>query len=108
MDLTFSFLYKFFWGVVITAPTLLLFTLVIIVLGLIVGRKENWTNFDAIYWALITALTVGYGDIRPVERPSKILAIIISVIGIMLFGIIVAITVNTFGSSLQEHISTNK
>ena len=75
-----------------------------IILGLVVGKKEGWTNFDAIYWAFITALTVGYGDLKPTVKSSRILALIISVIGIMLFGIIVAITVNTFGSTLQEHL----
>jgi len=104
MELTFSFLHKFFWGIVLTFPTLMLFILLIIILGLVVGKKEDWTNFDAIYWVFITALTVGYGDIRPVEKSSRILALVISVIGIMLFGIIVAITVNTLGISLQEHL----
>jgi voltage-gated potassium channel len=106
MDLTFAFLYKFFWAVVLTFPTLILFSLVIAVLGLVVGKKEGWTNFDAIYWAFITALTVGYGDLRPTKKSSRIFALLISVIGIMLFGIVVAITVNTFGSSLQEHLAS--
>lgn len=104
MELTFSFLHKFFWGILLISPTLLLLAFLIIILGLIVGKKESWTNFDAIYWAFITALTVGYGDIKPAEKPSRILALIISVIGIMLFGIIVAITVETLGMSLKEHL----
>ncbi|GAA0399990.1 hypothetical protein GCM10009133_06060 [Cocleimonas flava] len=106
MNLTFAFLYKFFWAVVLTFPTLILFSIVIAVLGLVVGKKEGWTNFDAIYWAFITALTVGYGDLRPTKKSSRIFALLISVIGIMLFGIVVAITVNTFGSSLQEHLAS--
>lgn len=106
MELTFSFLHKFFWGIVLTFSTLFLFFLIIAVLGLIVGKKEGWSRFDAIYWAFITALTVGYGDFRPVERSSKIVALIISLIGIMLFGFIVAITVNTFSVSLQEHLKS--
>ncbi|WP_299872553.1 potassium channel family protein [uncultured Cocleimonas sp.] len=106
MDLTFAFLYKFFWAVVLTFPTLILFSIVIAVLGLVVGKKEGWTNFDAIYWAFITALTVGYGDLRPTKKSSRIFALLISVIGIMLFGIVVAITVNTFGSSLQEQLAS--
>lgn len=108
MELTFSFLYKFFWGILLTLPTLAMLAIVIMILGIVVGKKEGWNKFDSIYWAFITALTVGYGDIRPVNRYSKVLALIISLIGIMLFGIIVAITVNTFGISLEEHLLNSK
>lgn len=105
MELTFSFLYKFFWGIVLSFPTLLLLSLIIVLLSLIVGKHEHWNKFDSIYWAFITALTVGYGDFKPTKRSSKIMSLIISFIGIMLFGIIVAITVNTFAISLQEHLN---
>lgn len=96
MGFTFAFLHKFFWGIYLTLPPLLFLCVTIIILGLIVGQKEGWSKFNSLYWAFITALTVGYGDIRPSKKLSKILSLIITLVGIMLFGIIVAITVNTF------------
>jgi voltage-gated potassium channel len=78
--------------------------MIIMVLALIVGRAENWSKFDSIYWAFITALSVGYGDLRPSQTCSKILALIISLIGIMLFGVIAAIAVNTFALAFHDSV----
>ncbi len=38
------------------------------------------------YWAIITMTTVGYGDINPTSPESKIVAIVLSCIGILLYG----------------------
>jgi voltage-gated potassium channel len=104
MEFTFSFFHKILWGIYLALPPLFVLCLIIIVLGLVVGQKEEWNKFDSIYWAFITALTVGYGDIRPVKKPSKILSLVIAVAGIMLFGIIVAITVSTFTAAFNEYV----
>lgn len=108
MEFTIAFFEKFFWGIFLTMPPLLFLGLIIILLGLLAGQKEGWNKFDSIYWALITALTVGYGDIRPTKQSSKVLALIIAVIGIMLFGIIIAITVNTFTLAFNEFVLYSK
>jgi voltage-gated potassium channel len=44
------------------------------------------------YWSFITALTIGYGDIRPDKKSTRILSVIIGMLGIMFTGIIVAAT----------------
>ena len=74
-------------------------------LGLIVGHIEAWRKFDAIYWAFITALTVGYGDIRPMKKKSRLLSIIIGCLGLMLGGIIVALTVEAASRSFNTHVT---
>lgn len=38
--------------------------------------------FDAIYWAVVTLTTVGYGDIYPVSDIGKIISMISSIMGI--------------------------
>jgi voltage-gated potassium channel len=73
-----------------------------------VGRIEGWNKFDSIYWSFITAMTVGYGDLRPSKKRSKILSIIIAFVGFMLFGIIVAITVNTATKAFHQHVDINQ
>lgn len=50
---------------------------------------------DSVYYAFITATTVGYGDIHPKKNLSKSLAIIISFVGIILTGIIVALALHS-------------
>lgn len=52
------------------------------------GGKEGWSRFGSFYWSFITATTVGYGDIRPVKQGSKILAILIAFMGLVLTGIV--------------------
>ena len=77
MDFTVTFIKIFFWGVYLTYPIILAIIVIIISLGLIVGRIESWTKFNSIYWSFITALTVGYGDMKPISKASKILSIIL-------------------------------
>ena len=105
MQFSITFLEYLFWGVVLISPILLMLGLLVIVLGLVVGRIEQWTRFDAIYWALITALTVGYGDIRPTKKSSRVLSTIIAIVGIMFTGIIVAITVKATSGAFEQHVS---
>jgi len=69
-----------------------------------VGRLESWNRYDATYWAFITAATVGYGDIRPTTRPSKILSIVIALIGMVFTGIMIAVSVNAASLALDRHV----
>jgi len=108
MDFTLDFIQLFMHGIALTAPLLLFFALLIVVLGQIVGRRENWSRLDALYWSFITATTVGYGDFRPTHKYTKTLSILIALFGIMFTGIIVAITINTATLALkaQTEVST--
>jgi voltage-gated potassium channel len=105
MEFTLTFIDYLFTMIYLTFPLLILFQILIILLGQIVGRIEKWSIFNALYWSFITAFTVGYGDIRPLKKRSKIMAIIIALIGIMFTGIIVAITVTAATQSFKEHIA---
>ena len=95
MEFTLTFLKLFFFGLYLAAPLLLTLLLAVIVLGLIVGKKESWTRFDAVYWSFVTSTTLGYGDFRPIKKISKVLAIFIALTGIIFSGILVAIAVNS-------------
>jgi len=71
-------------------------------LGQVVAHIEKWHWFDGLYWAFITATTVGYGDIRPLKKRSKILSIFIAFIGLMFTGIIVAVAVNSTSVAIEK------
>ena len=83
-------------------PLLALLTMVIMMLGLVVGRFESWGRFDSIYWAFITATTVGYGDIRAKKRFSRLLSILIALIGVTFTGMIVALAINAATLAFNE------
>jgi voltage-gated potassium channel len=91
--LTVTFLKQFCIGLWLTLPLLVSLALAVTLLGLAVGRQEGWSRFDSIYWSFITATTVGYGDVRPVKRKSKIVAVIIAFLGLTLSGIVIAVAV---------------
>ena len=103
MDFSITFLQLLLRAVYLVSPLLILLCLVIMALGLIVGRIESWKKFDALYWAFITALTVGYGDIRPLRKLSKFFSVVVAWIGIMVSGLFVAVTVKTASSAFEMH-----
>jgi voltage-gated potassium channel len=76
---------------------------VIIILGQWVGKRENWSRFDALYWTIITATTVGYGDLRPTGKMGKVLAVLIAFIGLVFTGIMVAIALQSVTTAFAEH-----
>jgi voltage-gated potassium channel len=91
--ITGTFLRQFALGFEETAPLLLSLGLGIALLGYAVGRNEGWSGFESLYWSFITATTVGYGDLRPSKRASRVLAILIAFLGLMLTGIVIALAV---------------
>ena len=104
MAFTFTFLKTFLYGLYYTAPLLLSIMLTTICLGQIVGHIESWKRFDALYWSFITATTVGYGDIRPTYRTSKVLSVLIALTGLIFTGIIVAIAVRSASYAFNIHV----
>lgn len=91
--LTITFLKQFGLGLSLTFPLLLSLVALITLLGQAVGRKEGWSRFNSFYWSFITATTVGYGDIQPTKRGSKIFAVLIAFLGHVLSGILIAVAV---------------
>ena len=94
MQFAFSYVYLFYQHLVAAWPLLAFLAAIVVLLGLIAGRIESWPRFDSIYWAFITATTVGYGDIRPKKPFSRILAVLIAFIGLTFTGIVVALAIN--------------
>jgi len=57
---------------------------------------------DAMYWAITTLTTVGYGDEVPVTPLGKLVAGITMVMGLLLFALPIGILANGFVSGLQR------
>jgi voltage-gated potassium channel len=101
--LTLTFLKQFCFGLWLMLPLLLGLAVVVVLLGQAVGRQEGWSQFDSFYWSFITATTVGYGDIKPVKRKSRVIAIIVAFLGLTLTGIVIAVAVQAATAALATH-----
>ena len=45
------------------------------------------TFFDAVYWSVVTMVTVGYGDIIPTSIAGRVVAMITSIVGVIIFAL---------------------
>eukprot|EP00563_Minutocellus_polymorphus_P016521 CAMPEP_0181058498 /NCGR_PEP_ID=MMETSP1070-20121207/20854_1 /TAXON_ID=265543 /ORGANISM="Minutocellus polymorphus, Strain NH13" /LENGTH=371 /DNA_ID=CAMNT_0023138059 /DNA_START=204 /DNA_END=1319 /DNA_ORIENTATION=- len=52
---------------------------------------ESWSITDALYYAVVTFTTIGYGDLSPSTTPGKIFAIIFSLFGVTIVGVALGI-----------------
>ncbi|VFQ43148.1 potassium channel family protein [Desulfoluna butyratoxydans] len=104
MDFTLTFIRFLFWALYLAAPLMVFLLLVIVALGQWVGRLEKWARFDTLYWTFITATTVGYGDMRPVRKGSRVLSVLIALTGLMFTGILVALALHSATLAFGEHV----
>ena len=86
-------------GVKVAWPILFGLLGIIVALGIVIGWREGWTLLDAVYFAFVSGLTIGYGDLVPKQPLSRVLAIIIGLTGVLLVGLIVAIGVRALERS---------
>lgn len=60
------------------------------------------TYGDAIWWSIVTATTVGYGDLSPETAPGRIIAIVLMLFGIGLIGMLTSSITTYFLSSKKK------
>ncbi len=66
------------------------------------GNDNINSLFDALYWALITISTVGYGDISPVTPEGRVVSMVIIVTGIAMISFVTSVIVSSFSEKLTE------
>ncbi len=85
---------------------------------LISGSFMYWAEADAqpkqfgsipraLWWAIVTLTTVGYGDSYPVTTLGKIMAGIIAISGVMLVAIPTGLFAASFSEGIQRHRDRN-
>ena len=84
-----------FRGLRFVWPVLAGLVVVLIGLGMAVSLLEGWPLLDGIYFAFVTGLTVGYGDLVPSHVTSRILAIDGILLTALLAGVAVRAMQNT-------------
>ena len=68
--------------------------------GALIARFDGISLGNGIYFAFITALTVGFGDLVPKSGAAKIITIILALIGLIVLGIVVAVSTHALDIAL--------
>ena len=89
-------------AIYVTWPVLSIILAIQVGLGLLIGFLEGWPVGDAVYFTLITGLTIGYGDLVPRQALARVLAIGIGVCGLFLTGLIAGIAVYAMRTALGD------
>ncbi len=86
-----------FAGVIITVSSVLIYVME-------ANNPDSPINtlFDAVYWAVVTIFTVGYGDFVPVTTEGRTVAMVIIVAGIAVISFATSIVVSAFTEKLDE------
>src|SRR3954468_23491338 len=82
-----------FFGLRVVWPIVSVLLGAIVVLGAVVGFLEGWSLQESIYFAFVSGLTIGYGDLAPKMLLTRMLAVLIGVCGVLLTALVAAVAV---------------
>jgi len=68
--------------------------------------EKNYSVYvSAMYWAIVTCTTVGYGDIVPINTYEKTLSILILILGVAFFSFILSDLATQFSEKLKSSLA---
>jgi hypothetical protein len=70
--------------------------------GAVVGLVEGWGVWRGVYFAFITALTIGYGDLVPTRPLTQLLAVLVGFAGVTMVALLAALAVRAFHVSKER------
>ena len=85
-------------GLRVVWPILSVLVGLMIALGLVVGVREGWSIQESIYFAFVSGLTIGYGDLAPKTLMGRTLAVLIGLCGVLFTALLAAVAVKAFGA----------
>lgn len=77
--------------------------LLITLLGCSLALIDDLPISTGIYFAWITSMTVGYGDLSPANGVSRLVAVIVAFLGIPLNGMVVALAILAARLAIDRH-----
>jgi hypothetical protein len=93
---------KGLWGgLAVVWPVISFLLLLMVGLGMAVALVEGWPLTEGIYFAFVSGLTIGYGDLVPKAPVARALAIAIGLTGILLAGLVAAVGVNALQAAVR-------
>jgi hypothetical protein len=80
-------------GLLVVWPVLSMLLAAMALLGILIGAIEGWSMHESVYFAFVSGLTIGYGDLVPKTRATRLMAIAIGACGILLTALVAAVAV---------------
>lgn len=85
-------------GLRVVWPILSALLALIVGLGIVIGMLEGWSLYDSVYFAFVSGLTIGYGDLAPKRTVTRALAILIGICGVLVTGLVAAVAVKALSA----------
>src|SRR5215510_8365143 len=95
-----QFIAGLFTGLRVVWPVLSGLLALIVALGLLVGLIEGWSVQESIYFAFVSGLTIGYGDLAPKTPVTRALAVLIGMCGVLMTAVLAALAVKALTVAL--------
>jgi hypothetical protein len=89
-------------GLRVVWPILSVLLVLIVGLGVVVGLLEGWSLHESIYFAFVSGLTIGYGDLAPTSLLTRALSIAIGVCGVLVTALVAAIAVKALTATTDD------
>jgi hypothetical protein len=96
------FLKYFFRYLYIVRHLLLVLVAHLLIGGVVIAYLEGLQFGESIYFAYITGLTIGYGDIEPVTTWGRFVSVVIGIIGMLFTGLTVAVATRALADTVKE------
>jgi voltage-gated potassium channel len=102
LDAIYSERRALFGGFVILAGTAMISASTMYILERAVQPDKFGTIPDAMWWAIVTLGTVGYGDVVPITIPGKLVAAVTILFGLMMIALPVGIIATAFANEIRR------
>jgi hypothetical protein len=76
--------------------------LMLVLGGFAIAKVEGIKLGDAVYFAFITGLSIGYGDIVPKTDLGRIVSVAIGLVGVLFVGLTVAIATRALRDTAEQ------
>lgn len=96
------FLHHMFGALYLLRGAMLMFLVLLLACAIAVAIAEGMSFGDSMYFVLITATTVGYGDIVPTTMWGRVASLAAGMLGLLAFGLIVAINTRAVREMVRD------
>ena len=98
----------YFWQATLHLKSVFTALILLIVAGAgLIAYTEQLPFGEALYFAFVTGLTIGYGDIVATTAVGRIISVLLGVTGILFTGLVVAVAVHSVQMALKDVYGTD-